>query len=150
MNWKQLGQNILKVLKKVYATLELVFLKAFRGLLMEKKDGGWELSKGNVAFWMVLAHCMYVWSGNAAGTAVSSALDAAADTAGAVAVEEVLTEDNNSGLLDTLAEAVGTSGLGSDVSQQEFWLLMALLAYAVTKNTKGSMTNMVATLRGNR
>lgn len=39
------------------------FQKCFRGLVAEPREGwGWEISKGNVAFWMVLGHCMFIWS----------------------------------------------------------------------------------------
>lgn len=32
-------------------------LKSFRGLICEKKDGGWELSKGSVMSWLLLWAC---------------------------------------------------------------------------------------------
>ena len=47
----------------IWDKLSLTILKAFRGLICEKKEGGWELSKGNLAFWIVLVHCLMVWSG---------------------------------------------------------------------------------------
>jgi hypothetical protein len=47
----------------VWGKLWVIFQKCFRGLIAEQKDdGSWELSKGNVAFWILLGHCMSVWS----------------------------------------------------------------------------------------
>lgn len=39
-------------LKALADKLGLWFLKSFRGLVCEKKDGGWELSKGAVMAWL--------------------------------------------------------------------------------------------------
>ena len=36
-------------------TLGLWLLKSFRGLICEKKDGGWELSKGATMSWILFA-----------------------------------------------------------------------------------------------
>lgn len=37
-------------------------LKVVRGLIAEKKDGEWEMSKGGVGFWLVLGHLMYAFA----------------------------------------------------------------------------------------
>lgn len=37
------------------------FLRLFRGLFAEVKNGKWEASKANVAFWIVLGICVKVW-----------------------------------------------------------------------------------------
>ena len=34
------------------------FLKSFRGLIAEKKDGEWEMSKGAAMSWVLLAECV--------------------------------------------------------------------------------------------
>lgn len=134
MNWKSIKDSVFSGMKTFYNKLEFVAVKSFRGLLMEKKEGGWEFSKGNVAFWIVLAHCMYVWSGNANVDKVSKMVDEAAEKV-----------DGN--LLDTVT---GSIGLGGGVPEQEFWFLMFLLGYATVKHTKGGLTNALSAVRGNR
>lgn len=126
----------LSVLSDLYDKVELIALKCFRGLLMEKKEGGWELSKGNVAFWIVLTHCMMAWSGKAT-QAVAKVATAAADTVDAGTAEAI-----GSGLLDGLSE------IGGPVPEQEYWFLLALLGYAGVKTTKGGLTNALGALRG--
>lgn len=37
--------------------------RVLRGLFAEKKGETWELSKGGVSFWVVLAHVMWVFHG---------------------------------------------------------------------------------------
>jgi hypothetical protein len=39
--------------------------RALRGLVAEQKDGHWEASKGNMAFWAILVHAMVTWSNGA-------------------------------------------------------------------------------------
>ena len=60
--------------------ISFAFLKSFRGLICEKKDGGWELSLGRVAFWIVFSHCMYIWNkvGDITKTVIEPAKDEAA------------------------------------------------------------------------
>jgi len=156
MDKKALGEKSLSVLSKMYAKFELVFLKAFRGLLMEEKGGGWELSKGNVAFWVVLTHCMYVWSGKAKTEAVGKALETAASAAGTAVTEGANTAvaavgtASEAGLLDSVVGLVGSVGVGTGVPEQEFWLLMALLGYSTVKTTKGGLSNALGALRGGK
>lgn len=38
------------------------FMKTFRGLIAEKKDGEWEMSKGNCAFWLFNAYMLPMWA----------------------------------------------------------------------------------------
>ena len=146
-DWKDLA-------KKAWDKLSLGFLKAFRGLLCEKKNGeGWELSKGNCAFWLVLSHSMYVWSGKA-NKAVGAALETAAKAAGeaAVAAGDVATPTSEAvaeaGMLSYIGDMIGSVGVGGGVPDQEFWLLMALLGYATVKHTKGGLTSAMSALRG--
>lgn len=122
MNWKELSQT-------VWNKISLAILKAFRGLFCEKKHDGWELSKGNVSFWIVLVHCLIQWSvktpqivQDIAGAAVSMAAPAISEQ----------------GMVDTLLSAKGP------VSDQEFYLLVLLLGYAVVKQTKGGITSVAS------
>lgn len=41
-------------LKALGKQLGLTLLKSFRGLICEKKDGGWEMSKGAAMSWVLL------------------------------------------------------------------------------------------------
>ncbi len=51
-------------LKTAAKALGTWFLKSFRGLVCEKKDGGWELSKGACMSWLLLWGC---WEAVGAG-----------------------------------------------------------------------------------
>jgi len=106
--------------KTVVQNVWIGFLKSFRGLICEKKDGEWEMSKGNAAFWVVLGHCMWVW--NQASNVASKATDAIT-TEGAMA-------------------AVAAVAKASDIPEYEFYTLMALLAYAGVKVAKDGMNNV--------
>jgi len=43
------------------AAIMSVATKVLGGLFGEKKDGTYMASKGNVAFWVLLGHCMWGW-----------------------------------------------------------------------------------------
>ena len=53
--------------EKVWTAL----LKSFRGLICEKKDGGWELSQGRVMAWLIF----YKFTEAATGTADSAGVE---------------------------------------------------------------------------
>ena len=93
---------------ELWSKLYTLLLKSFRGLICEKKEGGWELSKGNVAFWVVLVHCMYVWN----------------------KVGEIITQ--------ATTETVSAIVLHADVSDGELYTLWALLGYAGAKLGKSA------------
>lgn len=99
---------------KVWTKISNALLKSFRGLICEKKDGGWELSKGNVAFWIVFGHCLYIW--NKIGEVSKEATD-------------VLTADGAEQLMETIVKY-------SEVSSGELNVLLALLGYAGLKTVK--------------
>lgn len=99
----------------------IAVLKSFRGLICETKDGGWELSKGAVAFWVVLGHCMFVW--NKIGSTVAQA------------AQEGIT-------------AATTMVTKMDVSDGELYTLWALLSYAGVKIGADTVKEAVATWKG--
>jgi hypothetical protein len=152
MDWKALGTKLSTWGAKLWDKGSMGMLKAFRGLLCEKKDGGWELSKGNTAFWIVLSHCMYVWAGaTKAAAAVTDAAVGAATEAAAATTEAVTSAGEtvaDAGMLDSLGGMLANVGVGGAVPEQEFWLLMALLGYATVKTTKGGMTGALSAMRG--
>ncbi len=139
--------NFPAMMKKLWTSLTKGFHKLYRGLLCEKKEGEWELSKGNVAFWIVLWHCMMTWSGKA-DAAVGKIAETAAKAVGKAAhaaAEEGIAVAGEAGLWDALTDL----DVGGPVPQQEYWFLLALLSYATIKHTKGSMTNLMNAVRGN-
>jgi len=73
--------------KNLLKTIGMGILKCFRGLIAENKNGGWEVSKGSVGFWIVFGHCVYVWN-----TIVQSVVDGVTTiTRGSVSDGEVYT-----------------------------------------------------------
>lgn len=138
--------------KSAWNKISLGMLKAFRGLICEKKEGGWELSRSRVAFWVVFSHCMYVWnSGAKAAKAVANtAIDAAAATADSGVDIAAAAASEAVGALDSMADTVGTLSMQTGVSEQEFYLLLVLVGYSALKNTRGSITNALGALRGNK
>ena len=120
------------MLAQLWMSLNKNVHKLYRGLLCEKKDGEWELSKGNAAFWVVFAHCMYVWSHS-----VGKAMAVVTEVADSAAPEAA-------SLLDTVMNMSG----GGSVQGQEFWLLTMLLGYATVKQTKGGLANLATAIRG--
>ena len=55
----------MKRLNEIAKTIGAWLLKSFRGLVCEKKDGGWELSKGACMSWLLLYGC---WEAVTVGT----------------------------------------------------------------------------------
>ncbi len=108
----------------------LAFLKSFRGLICEKKDGGWELSLGRVAFWVVFGHCMSIW--NRVGDVTRTVIE----PIDVVATETVITEH-----VVEVAESVIKF---AEVSQSELFVLYALLGYAGVKLGKEMVQGSVA------
>jgi len=106
----------------------LAFLKSFRGLICEKKDGGWELSLGRVAFWFVFSHCMFIW--NKVGDVTKTVLEPVEDTAAAAA-----TAATETGVTERVVEVAESVIKFADVSQSELYVLFALLGYAGVKIT---------------
>lgn len=135
-------------LKSAWNKISLGTLKAFRGLICEKKDGGWELSLGRVSFWVVFSHCMYVWNSgaHAAKAVVGTAIDAAS-AVGEAAVDA--TSAVGTSAIDTIANTAGALSASSGVPEQEFYLLLTLIGYSAIKVTKGGVTNAISAIRGN-
>ena len=139
IDWKSL-------LNKAWDKVSLAILKAFRGLVCEKKDNGWELSKGNLAFWIVLVHCMMVWNGDHGK--VENLMKSAASVATAVATEAI--ESVSAETVTATDEALTTaveSLIGGPVPDQEFWFLVMLLGYATTKRLANSSVDLMSAFR---
>ena len=120
-------ENIKSLIKVTWQKVSLAILKSFRGLICEKKDGGWELSTGRISFWIVFSHCMYIWNkvGDTVKEIMEPAKDVVTETATAVADAPVITEK--------IVEMAELTIKYSDVSQSELYVLFALLTYAGVK-----------------
>jgi hypothetical protein len=118
-----------EVLKATWKTVSVAVLKSFRGLICEKKDGGWELSLGRVSFWIVFAHCMYIW--NKVGDITRDVIEPVKDAAAAAADAATA-----SGVPEKVIEVVEVITKQADISQGELYTLFALLGYAGVKVTK--------------
>lgn len=90
--------------------------KTFRGLIAEKKDGEWELSKGNVSYWIVLGFMLKIWN-------TRPNIE--------IPVENYVEVQN---LVSQLSQV-------SDVPEYMFYAFVMLLSYAGVKLGVGAMGN---------
>lgn len=112
--------------------VSLAILKSFRGLICEKKDGGWELSLGRVSFWIVFSHCMYIW--NRVGDVVREIVEPIKNEA-TVAADSIAV----GGVKEEVIQVVEIVVKYAEISQSELYVLFALLGYAGIKLGKDAV-----------
>lgn len=108
--------------------------KSFRGLLCEKKEGEWELSKGNVSYWIVFGMMCKIWWNHGVQFKMPD-LSNLEDAEGVKAS------------LGAMRDVVSQISSASDVPETMLYVWGALLTYATVKATKGGVTNMMAAWR---
>lgn len=109
--------------------------RSFRGLICEKKDGKWELSKGNVSYWIVFGMMLKIWYNKGAQFTMPD-LSKFEDAKG---MNQALV-----GMQDVAAQIAASS----DVPESMLYVWGALLGYAMVKTTKGGIARAAAAWKG--